>query len=321
MTRDPLLQPFRLKHLTLKNRIMSHGARAGLRRGRPAQGPLPALPRREGQGRHRADHDRGLGGGRRGFAAGVRQPARVPGRDRALAAAPRRRLPRARRRGDDPDHPSRPAHQLEPGRLAAGARALADPRAGAPLVPQGGRGLGHRAHRRGVRRRRGAHAGGRPRWHRDRGLRPPSGRLLVARDQPARPTTTAAAWTTACASPSRCWTRSAPRSAPTSSSASAWSPTRTGRRASRATTASRSPGASSPRGQIDFLNVIRGHIETDAALAEGDPDPGHAGGTPSRLRGRGARPRPASRCSTPRASTTSRPRATRSPRASSTWSA
>ena len=220
-----------------------HGARAGLFRGRAAQGPLPALPRREGQGRDRADDDRGLGDRGAGFAGRVRQSARLQGRDRAVAQAARRRLPRAWRRGDDPDHPSRPAHQLEPQRLAAGARRLAGARARPPLVPQGGRGLGPRAHRQGLRRGRGAHAGGRPRRHRDRGLRPSAGRLLVARDQPAD---------------RRLWRQ--PRQPPalhlrgargdpgrgrrrSSSSASAWSPTRPGSRACRAPKGSRSAAA------------------------------------------------------------------------------
>ena len=66
----------------------------------------------------------------------------------------------------------------------------------------------------------------------------------------------------------RCSTRSAPRSAPTSSSASAWSPTRTGQGAS-----SREEGLEIARrlaatGMIDFLNVIRGHIDTDAGAAD-----------------------------------------------------
>jgi 2,4-dienoyl-CoA reductase-like NADH-dependent reductase (Old Yellow Enzyme family) len=62
-------------------------------------------------------------------------------------------------------------------------------------------------------------------------------------------------------------------------------------------------------GHVDFLNVIRGHIDTDAALSDVIP-----------LQGSPAAPRRAFRCSTPRASRTSRPRATRSPRAGSTWS-
>ena len=96
------------------------------------------------------------------------------------------RLSRTRLQGDDPAHPSRPPHRLEQGRLAAGAVGLAGARAGAPFLPQAGRGLGPRPHRRRLCECRGAHAGGRPRRHRVRGLRPSAGRLLVAGHQPAR---------------------------------------------------------------------------------------------------------------------------------------
>src|SRR3546814_19375820 len=68
--------------------------------GRPAEGALSPIPCREGQGRHRAYHDRRL---RRVVArqpGGLRQPARLQGPDRALAPAAERRLPRARRSGD-----------------------------------------------------------------------------------------------------------------------------------------------------------------------------------------------------------------------------
>ena len=75
-------------------------------------------------------------------------------------------------------------------------------------------------------------------------------------------------------------------------------------------------------GQVDFLNVIRGHIDTDAGA---QPTSSRSMGMPlaPRISTSPARcaPPPASRSSTPRASTTSRPRATPSPPASSTWSA
>ena len=58
---DPLLQPYKLRHLTLKNRVMSTSARAGLLRGRHAEGALSALSCGKGQGRHCADHDGGFG--------------------------------------------------------------------------------------------------------------------------------------------------------------------------------------------------------------------------------------------------------------------
>jgi N-methyl-L-proline demethylase len=64
-------------------------------------------------------------------------------------------------------------------------------------------------------------------------------------------------------------------------------------------------------GKIDFLNVIRGHMETDAALRHVIPI--HGMPSAPHLWQRGFR------CFTPRASRTWRPRGTRSRRASSTW--
>ena len=85
-----------------------------------------------------------------------------------------------------------------------------------------------------------------------------------------------------------CSTRCARRSAPTSSSASAWSPTRTGTTACRSAEGIEIARRLVASGQVDFLNIIRGHIETDAALRRRDPDPGHARRAASRLRRRGA---------------------------------
>jgi hypothetical protein len=74
----------------------------------------------------------------RATARRLRQSARLSRRDRAVAARiAHRRLPRARLQGDDPDHPSRPPHRLEQGRLAAGAGRLAGARARPPRLPQG----------------------------------------------------------------------------------------------------------------------------------------------------------------------------------------
>ena len=56
------LQPYQLKHLTLRNRVFSSSHEPAYSRERHAQGPLPAVSRREGQGRHRHDDDRRLGG-------------------------------------------------------------------------------------------------------------------------------------------------------------------------------------------------------------------------------------------------------------------
>ncbi len=74
-------------------------------------------------------------------------------------------------------------------------------------------------------------------------------------------------------------------------------------------------------GKVDFLNIIRGHIDTDAALTEVIPITGMRSAPASRLRRRSARRDQISRSSTPRASPTSPPPATPSPKASSTWSA
>ena len=77
MTNDPLLQPYRLKHLRAEEPDHVDGARAELCRGRHADRPLPPLPCRKGQGRHRHDDDRGLGHRRRGQPRRLRQPARL----------------------------------------------------------------------------------------------------------------------------------------------------------------------------------------------------------------------------------------------------
>ena len=118
--------------------------------------------------------------------AGVRQPARLRRRDRAVDPGDDRRHPRARRGGDDPDQPPRPAHRVGPGRLAAGRRSVAAARAGAPVAPEDRRAVGHRPHRRRLRRRRRADEGRRDGRHRDRGLRPPVRPVLVAGHQPSR---------------------------------------------------------------------------------------------------------------------------------------
>ena len=186
MSSDPLLQPYRLKHLTLKNRLMitSH---------EPAY-PEDGMPKERyrayhverARARHRDDDDRRVGLGRPRQPAGVQQPPRLEGRDRRLDEGARRRVPRARLRGDDPAHPPRPPHPLGQGRLAAGRLARPRARGRAPRLPEEGRGLGHRPDHRGLCRRRRADAGGRARRHRAAGLRPPDGPILVAADQRAR---------------------------------------------------------------------------------------------------------------------------------------
>ena len=123
-----------------------HLPRAGVRRGRHAQGPLPALPPGEGRRRGRPDHDRRLGGGVAGQPAGVRQPAALQGRDRAVAASADRRRPRGRRGGDVPGDPPRPAYQQLHRRLAAAglplARCASPPTAASPRSPSPGTSTG-----------------------------------------------------------------------------------------------------------------------------------------------------------------------------------
>ena len=110
-----------LRHLHAAQPGVLVVARTGVLRGRDADGPVPAVPRREGQGRHRHDDDGRFGGGRRGQPAGVRQPARLRRRHRAVDPPDDRRGPRARGGVHDPADPPRPADRVGPGRLAARA--------------------------------------------------------------------------------------------------------------------------------------------------------------------------------------------------------
>ena len=163
-----------------------HRPRARLCRRRHAEGRLPRLSRRARQGGRRPDDDGRLRHGVARQRAGLQQYPRLQGRSGRLDEGPRRRLPRARRGGDDPIDAPRPPHPLGPGRLAARRLAFASSRGGASRLSQEARGLGHRAHRRRLRRRRRAHEGGRARRRRTRGLRPFDGPVLVAADQYAR---------------------------------------------------------------------------------------------------------------------------------------
>ena len=74
-------------------------------------------------------------------------------------------------------------------------------------------------------------------------------------------------------------------------------------------------------GMVDFLNIIRGHIDTDAGLTDVIPIQGMKSAPHLDFAGEIRAPRRPSRPSTPRASPMWRPRAMRSPPASSTWSA
>ena len=90
MAEDPLLQPFQLKHLTLRNRLMTTAHEPAY-----AEDGLP-------KDRYRLYHVERAKGGvaltmtagsavvSPELAAGVRQSSRLPGRHRPLAAAARR---------------------------------------------------------------------------------------------------------------------------------------------------------------------------------------------------------------------------------------
>ena len=135
--------------------------------------------------------------------------------------------------------------------------------------------------------RRRAHAGGGAGRHRARSLRPSAGRFWSPatnqrEDEYGGSLDNRLRFTLGCSTPS------AAASARTSSSACGWSRTRTGTRASRARRA-RDRAAAGRSGQVDFLNVIRGHIETDAALPKVIPIQGMPLGAAPGLRGRGAR--------------------------------
>ena len=155
---------------------------------------------------------------------------------------------------------------MEQGGLAAGAGALAGTRTGASCVSQGDRRLGHRAHHRRLRRGGAAHAGCRTGWHRDRGLRPSAGPVLVTGDQSPHRRVRRQSWPTGCASPIACSMPCVPRRGPRfivgirMVADEAWD-----------IGLSRAEGIEIARrivasGTVDFLNVIRGHMDTDAAL-------------------------------------------------------
>ena len=119
MSSDPLLQPYRLKHLTLKNRLMitSH---------EPAY-PEDGMPK----DRYRAYHvERARAGVALTMTAGSASVARdsppvfnniLAWKDEVVGWMKKacRRMPRPRLRGDDSANPSGPPHTLGQGRLAA----------------------------------------------------------------------------------------------------------------------------------------------------------------------------------------------------------
>ena len=219
---DALLQPFTLRHLTLRNRIVSTSHAPAYAEGGMPQGTLSALSRREGQGRHRPHHVRRL----------LRGLARLPGdlrparRQRRPDHPPFPRVlrpdPWAGRGADVPDLPYGPAHPLGCRQLAGARRPLARcaSRSIAPSPRRWRIGTSPAssaisARRRGAARKAGSTASSSPSrpciWCRNSGRPAPT----------SAPTNMAAAWTTACASAWRCWRRCAARSGPISSSASA----------------------------------------------------------------------------------------------------
>ena len=109
VAKDPLLQPLTIKHVLFRNRIMSTSHAAASRGDGMPKERLPALPRGEGEGRHRpVDVRRLLEGGPR-FAEDLPPARRRQRRHHPAPAAVQLSHPRARRRHHVPDHASRPA--------------------------------------------------------------------------------------------------------------------------------------------------------------------------------------------------------------------
>ena len=173
------------------------------------------------------DDDGRVGGRGRGQPAGVRQPARLHGRDRAVDPAHDRRDPRARRGVHDPAHPSRSPHGMGAGRLAAGASSASAVREPAH------RNIPKEAEDWDIERIVGKYA--------DAAERMQAGgmdgieieayghlfdQFLVADHEPPRPTSTAARTRTGCGSAGGCSRRSASGSGRSSSSACGWRSTR-----------------------------------------------------------------------------------------------
>jgi 2,4-dienoyl-CoA reductase-like NADH-dependent reductase (Old Yellow Enzyme family) len=251
MTRDPLLQPFRLKHLTLKNRIMSTAHEPSY-----AEDGLP-------KDRYRLYHvEKAKGGIALTMTAGSAVVAEdSPPAFGSLHAYKDEIVPWLRRLADD-CHEHGAAVMIQITHL--GRRTSWNPADWLPVLaaspirepahrsfPKEARGLGHRASSRRTAPPR-------------RACRPPGS--MASRSRPTATSWTAsgrrrpiaarmamaAAWTTTCAPRSRCWVRCVPQSARSSSSASAWSPTRTGRLACRAKRASRSRAAGEVRSATKF---------------------------------------------------------------------
>ena len=161
-----------------------HVSRPRLRRGRHAEGAVPALSRGEGQGRTRSVDVRRIVDDLDRLAAAVRadRPRRRPRHPVAAIVLGRTAPPWLR--DDDPDHPHGAAHRLELARLAPDHRAVGGARARPSFVPEGHGRRRHRTGHRRLRRRRGSSAAGRARRLRALGARAPRRPVLVARGQP-----------------------------------------------------------------------------------------------------------------------------------------
>ena len=183
-SRDPLLQPYQLKHLSLRNRVMTTSHEPAY-----SEDGMP-------KDRYRLYHvERAKGGIALTMTAGsaVVSPDSPPVFGNLLAYKDEI-VPWMRKLADE-CHEHGAAVMISspisagapPGTRPTGCRCWRPRRSAsrAPRLSQGGRGVGHRAHRRRLRGGRPADAGGRARRLRDR-LRPPARPVLVAGDQPAR---------------------------------------------------------------------------------------------------------------------------------------
>ena len=221
MATDPVLEPFQLKGLRLKNRVMSTAhAPSYVEDGKPKL-------------RYRLYHEEKAKGGlaltmfggstttATGQPVGVRPDQRGQRRDHPLVPAAGRHRASARLRADVPDHAYGAAHLRRRRGLAADPGAEPGARAAAPLVPQDDRAARDQARAEGLRRRGAALPGRRARRGRGDRLGPPGRPVPLARASTGAPTPMAAAWRTAAGSRSRCSARSARRWVRTTSSASA----------------------------------------------------------------------------------------------------
>ena len=184
MNDDPLLQPFTLKHLTLRNRVFSSSHEPAY-----SEDGMP-------KDRYRLYHvEKAKGGLAMTMTAGSAVVAEdSPPAFGNLHAYADEIVPWIRRMTDEVhEHGAACMIQLTHlGRRTGWAQddwlpVLAPSAVREPAhraVPERGGGLGHRPHRRQVRRRRRADAGGRDGRHRDRVVRAPVRPVLVADHQP-----------------------------------------------------------------------------------------------------------------------------------------